>query len=82
MNQYINFVVWLLKISYATIAISVLAKLFGCPPPWYVYTFWTGIVIMGAISIIFSIICMLSDTSGCSGDCNQGRLPCNCKDEN
>lgn len=80
MNRYIEYNLWCLKIAYVIVIASVLYKVFGFPPPWHVYIFWTGVIIVGLVSLAISITCIMVDSSGCTGDCNQGRQSCNCKD--
>jgi hypothetical protein len=42
----------------------------------------TGTVAFGIIVlIVLGVLYTLKDTPGCTGDCNQGRSPCNCKNK-
>lgn len=37
-------------------------------------------IFIGVIIVGVSLNTLLNSTSGCSGNCNQGRKPCDCKD--
>jgi len=43
---------------------------------------WDILIALFCIAAVMALIYLFDDDIGCTGDCNQGRKPCNCPRSN